>query len=160
MPSMTFAVYGRPAPKGSKRAIPLRNGRTFLKEQSPRYQEWIEAVKAATRDAMGNNAWGSPDREAPVSVTVTFLFQRPKSHFGTGRNAGMVKASAPAFMTQTPDVDKLLRSTLDGLVVAGAVVDDRQFVRVETTKMWAGDTPSQAVITVSAKPAGDVSVGF
>ena len=40
---------------------------------------------------------------------MNFRFVRPKSHYGTGRNAKKLKPSAPPHHTQKPDATKLLR---------------------------------------------------
>jgi len=75
----------------------------------------------------------------PVRVSFLFRFKRPKSHYRTGRNAHILKDDAPQFHTQTPDLDKLIRSTQAAL---SSVVwrDDSQvckYGRVE--KQWAED---------------------
>ena len=54
--------------------------------------------------------------------------ERPKSHFGTGKNADKVKQSAPVFPATMPDIDKLMRAILDGLTDAQVWLDDGQVV--------------------------------
>ena len=71
-----------------------------------------------------------------------FLFSRPKSHFGTGKNANKLKQKAPEFVTSsaTGDIDKLCRSTLDGLSAkAGGTVikDDSLVVSLKAIKKYA-----------------------
>jgi Holliday junction resolvase RusA-like endonuclease len=41
--------------------------------------------------------------------------ERPKAHYGSGRNADKLKDSAPAFPLGKPDVDKLSRGVMDAL---------------------------------------------
>lgn len=76
--------------------------------------------------------------EGPIGVMLTFFFPRPKSHFGSGRNAGKLKASAPEFPITKGrnDLDKLVRLVLDGMT--GVVyVDDSQVCRFgETSKLF------------------------
>ena len=68
-----------------------------------------------------------------VEVELGFFFARPKAHFGSGRNAGTVLASAPRHMTVMPDVDKLARAALDALT--GIVFkDDSQINRLIAVK--------------------------
>ena len=71
----------------------------------------------------------------PLAVSISLYFKRPKSHYGTGKNAGMLKASAPARHVQTPDVDnciKFIFDCLNGL----AWDDDKQIVGLFTEKSW------------------------
>ncbi len=53
--------------------------------------------------------------DIPVALQVCFYFKRAESHYGTGANAGKLKASAPMFMTQKPDVSKAIRCLEDAL---------------------------------------------
>ena len=84
---------------------------------------------------------GEPLNE-PVCIRVEFIFPRPQGHFGTGKNSGKLKPSAPIYATSHSlgDLDKLLRSTFDGLSVAagGTVIrDDSLIVETEATKRYA-----------------------
>ena len=77
-----------------------------------------------------------------VEVEIIFLFARPKSHYGTGKNANKLKQKAPEFVTSsaTGDIDKLCRSTLDGLSAkAGGTVikDDSLVVSLKAVKKYA-----------------------
>jgi Holliday junction resolvase RusA-like endonuclease len=51
----------------------------------------------------------------PVMVTLTFKFSRPLSHYGTGKNAGKLKANAPYWHTKKPDRDNLDKMCLDAM---------------------------------------------
>ena len=51
----------------------------------------------------------------PVKMSMTFAFTRPKSHFGTGRNEGKLKGSAPQYHTKRPDLDNLVKFVKDSL---------------------------------------------
>lgn len=126
-------VCGDPAPQGSKKAI-RRGSRVALIESSRRVKPWRKQVELAALAARARGA-----HNGPVLVWVRFLIQRPKSHYGTGRNAGVVKESAPPYPTSRAvgDLDKLLRSTLDGLTDAGVIRDDADVVDVNAAKHWA-----------------------
>ena len=85
-----------------------------------------------------------PTRDA-VRVYVSFVFASPNGHFGTGRNAGVLKSSAPTNKVTRPDVDKLLRAVLDA--ITGIVfMDDSQVVKAEASKVF-GPGP-EAIICV------------
>src|SRR5260370_23539303 len=67
-------------------------------------------------------------KDLPCSVQITFYLPRPKSHYGTGGNAGQVKSQFAAAWPMVRDFDKLTRPILDALQLAGVVADDKQFV--------------------------------
>lgn len=50
-----------------------------------------------------------------VALDVDFYFPRPKSHYGTGKNADILKDNAPKFHTKKPDTDNLVKFVKDGL---------------------------------------------
>jgi len=53
--------------------------------------------------------------ECPLHLDVTFYMSRPKSHFGTGKNATKLKPSAPNFKVSRPDIDNYLKFVMDAL---------------------------------------------
>jgi crossover junction endodeoxyribonuclease RusA len=134
-------VNGRPAPQGSKRHV----GGGRMVEMSKAVGPWREAVRAETQRAAAAVIW--PDGW-PVTVDVVFYLQRPAGHYGTGRNGGAVKASAPGYPAGRPDVDKLARAVLDGLAMGGAFTDDSQVVSLTAIKRWADGHPPGASIHV------------
>jgi Holliday junction resolvase RusA-like endonuclease len=89
-------------------------------------------------------AWNGPPLADPVRVEVDLLFARPRSHYGTGRNAGVMKDGAPGWVTGFPDGDKGLRLVFDALTYAGVVTDDRIIVDARVRKMW-NDVPRTMV---------------
>lgn len=74
--------------------------------------------------------------QGPLSAEFEFWVPRPKSHFGTGRNADRLKPSAPLFPTKKPDIDNLEKFALDCLN-ALAFVDDQQIVQTHSCKLWS-----------------------
>jgi crossover junction endodeoxyribonuclease RusA len=72
----------------------------------------------------------------PVALLAVFSLPRPKGHYRTGRNAHLLKESAPNFPAGRPDLDKLLRALLDGLTAGGAWLDDSQVAQLAATKEW------------------------
>lgn len=84
--------------------------------------------------------------EGPIAMQCEFVFDRPKSHFGTGRNSGKLKPSAPAFHVQIPDADNCLKFVKDCLN-RQAYKDDCQVVHVVADKRWADPgEPARSVI--------------
>jgi len=78
------------------------------------------------------------EKGVPVIVDMLFYFERPKSHFGTGRNAGILKKKAPEYHTQKPDKDKLGRAVHDALTGI-AYHDDSQVIGGKVFKYWTDE---------------------
>lgn len=140
--TVNLRVYGLPAPQGSKRHV--GNGR--MVESSKKVKPWRQDVAAAALAA-----YTGPLIEGPVSVSVVFLFPRPKGHYG---KRGL-KPSAPQWLTSqgAGDLDKLARATLDGLS-AGAggtlIKDDSQVVSLIASKRYCcGDERPGALLSVT-----------
>jgi Holliday junction resolvase RusA-like endonuclease len=126
-----FTVLGRAQPAGSKRQVTNRKtGQTFVVDDNPRSRPWKELVTSAAVDAMGARAGATGCHgalEGALLLEVDFYLARPAGHFGTGRNRGIVRDSAPPFPAVRPDVTKLLRGLEDALT--GVVWrDDAQVV--------------------------------
>lgn len=139
--SLEVTVYGIPKPQGSKRAFVVKgkdggNSRAVVVDDNKAtLRTWRDDVKAATLDAMPYD-WQRIDKPRAVFVVLAFGFDRPASHYGSGRNAAILKASAPAFHTTKPDVDKLTRGILDALTSAGVYADDSQVIRLDVLKVY------------------------
>lgn len=104
---LSFSLDGTPAPQGSKRYLGQRGGKGITVESSKRTAPWRADVRAAATEAvLATNADPAPDRYAqtlwdgPIAVYIIFRFARPKSHYGTGRNADVIKESAPYYHCQ------------------------------------------------------------
>ena len=121
---MIFVVEGlSPAPQGSKRHV----GGGRMIESSAKVKPWREAVR---QEAL---ATGAPMAAGPVFVQLTFRFIRPKGHLNT---QGNLRQSAPIEHIKRPDLDKLVRSTLDGLTGA-LFTDDSQVAFMVASKEYA-----------------------
>lgn len=149
MPEISFTVYGTAAPQGSKRAFVGKSGRAHVIESShERVKSWRQAVIDEVRAAEWVAA--ALPLAGPLEVEMTFDIKRPKGHYRTGRNAHLLRDSAPAHPSGTPDLSKLARSTEDALTEVGLWADDALVVRYALLqKRWA-DAPRLpgAVITV------------
>lgn len=140
-PLLRFSVIGVAKPAGSKRGfVNPKNGRVIITDDS-KNKPWRQEVAGAGAVAMG-------DAElflGALAVTFTFVRPRPRGHFGTGRNAGVVKASSPAFPVTRPDVLKLSRAAEDALT--GIVWrDDSQIVDERLLKVWGAPERLEVVV--------------
>lgn len=133
-------VVGNPIPQGSKVANTF--GRGVRDTNAAALKAWRALVADTTRREMAlyygpSNTPGWTPLDGPCQVTITFYHQRPKSHRGTGRNAGKIKPGAPLWKASSPDLDKLTRAILDALTTAGAYTDDRLVARLIAEDRWA-----------------------
>jgi len=140
---VVFFVAGKPEPAGSKNAFPLKNrytgqwlhdasGRPIVNvvDDNPKSKDWKKTVAARAREVF--HAFPTTD---PLVVWLTFFVVRPLGHMGTGRNAGMIKDSAPQYPDVKPDVLKLSRAVEDALT--GIVwVDDAQIIEEHIRKKY------------------------
>ena len=162
---MRITGYGKPITQGSKIrtrwAMRDANGDTLL--------PWRDNVRAAAVTVVDviRHPWDGFNTD-PVSVQITFTFARPTAHFGTGKNADQVKASAPPFPSSHSigDIDKLVRACLDALTDAGIWKDDSQVVQLHALKVWVGhvlalDRPGAVIDVTDANDpwAADVPGG-
>lgn len=128
-PELCLFVPGTPVQQGSKRYI----GKGRMVEDAKNLKPWRSDIRAKAEDLIDPDK--NPLWDAALSVRLHFGFVRPKSHFGTGKNALSVKNSAPLHMMKKPDVDKLTRAVLDALT--GVVFeDDQQVVDLLGTKNY------------------------
>lgn len=131
-----IVIPGRAAPKGSLKCVGGR-GRHQLVEDNARSKGWRETVAGWVR-----RKWPTEQRAAkgqPVGAEITFTLDRPKSHYGTGRNAGQIKSQhvdALPVGHGTGDVDKLLRLVLDALQDTDVLPDDCAVVEALARKAY------------------------
>ena len=138
-----FEVLGKPMTQGSTRSAPVRkkgggyqthpDGRPKLipvHDKGKELKAWRQDVAVAAR-----RAYSGPLLVGPVAIVLIFARPRLKWHFGTGRNAGKLKASAPSHPTTKPDSIKLTRAVEDALT--GVIwADDAQVCGHEIYKVW------------------------
>jgi Holliday junction resolvase RusA-like endonuclease len=133
---VVFDVRGTPVPQGSKRAWYNAAAKKVMmtEDAGVRHSTWRMEITGAAREAMSNAGCFEPFRE-PISCILTFRFHRPLAHYGTGKNAEVVKPSAPPFPSKPPDLDKLTRAIWDSLTSV-VWVDDGQVVATTLRKHW------------------------
>ena len=137
---VAFVVDGTPAPQGSKTIARNAAGKAHVRESSRKLEPWRDAVALRAREAMA----GRPPLAAAVELDVAFVFARPPSQYGTGRNAGRLKPSAPIYRDKQPDLDKLVRAVGDALTGI-VVVDDARIVELRARKFYGSPAAHIAV---------------
>ncbi|WP_297739669.1 RusA family crossover junction endodeoxyribonuclease [uncultured Tessaracoccus sp.] len=143
---ISFFVPGTPAPQGSKKHV----GNGVMIESSKRLEPWRAVVAWAAKQHI------KAPRAGAIRLDLHFVMPRPKSHFGTGRNADRIKPTAPDCHTQKPDIDKLERAILDALTGV-AYRDDSQVVKVVKSKRWIHFAADPAGVYITVEPLEELA---
>lgn len=136
-------IPGHPAPKGSLKCVGGR-GRHRLVEDNDRTGPWRDKIATAL-----GPKWPTAQRAAdqqPIGAEITFTIDRPAYHYGTGRNAGVIKdryAAVYPTSHSTGDIDKHARLLLDALQDAQVLPDDCIVIDLHARKAYVG-CPSTA----------------
>lgn len=129
---LNVTAYGTPVPQGSK----TKNRYGAIYDSNPHLGTWREDVKHAALAALEEQrGWDALAYEVIIGRFI-FTLPRPKSHYRTGKNAHLLKETAPTLHCRKPDLDKLLRSTWDALTAAGAYTDDSRVAQVIALKAY------------------------
>lgn len=142
-------VVGTPKPKGSMRAFVVgkENPRAVVTHgnDSQGLKLWHECVVAAAMRAMADR---TRFIDRPLLVHLVFRMPRPVGHLKVG---GGLTRSAPRFPATKPDIDKLVRSTLDALQ-GPCFDDDSRVVSLAANKIYADDGPPGADVVIREMP--------
>ncbi|HEY7007308.1 MAG TPA: RusA family crossover junction endodeoxyribonuclease [Jatrophihabitantaceae bacterium] len=126
-------VIGNPAPQGSKKHV----GNGVMVESSKAVGPWRDAVAYAVHNAVLAARWTPLDEAA--SVFIQFYVPRPPS--------APKKRIKP---DRAPDIDKLARATLDGIVTGRAVSNDARIVQLHLDEDYCEPAqPSGARIEIT-----------
>lgn len=149
-PILEISVGGEPEPQGSATAYVPTHPRTKQPYRRPNgsivvnvthdnteLMAWRRTVAHVAEEAWGKRA---PLENLALALHVTFCVERPKGHWGTGRNAHLLKPGAPARPIVRPDADKLLRGIGDALSDAGVYANDAQITETWAEKRYAVPT--------------------
>lgn len=142
--TVEFEVLGRPQPAGSKKAFKHpHTGRIIVTDDAKKSAPWKQQVAGA---AAAQLELDGELLRGPLKLEVCFYLARPKGHYGSGRNAGVLKASAPEYPAVKPDTTKLLRAVEDALT--GVVwADDAQVVDQAAYKRYGAPERCRVRIT-------------
>jgi len=120
-------VDGIPAPQGSK-SVFIRGGRVVVAESSKKVKPWREAVRLTCIKEANLDGYLKRflDKEIGFTISIHFYLPLPK----------IVPKGYPRHV-RYPDLDKLIRSTLDGITQSGCIwEDDKQVVKIEAEKSY------------------------
>lgn len=132
---ITFFVLGEP--KGQPRARPFSrtiNGKTVVRMYDPASAEaWKNCIAIAARQHCP-----FLPLQGPIGLDLTFVFPRPRNHYGTGKNALRLKLDAPRYHTNKPDEDNCTKAVKDALTILGFWRDDCQVCAGLRIKVYTG----------------------
>lgn len=133
-------IRGLPAPQGSKRHV----GRGILVESSPKVKPWRQDIVTQSWEQYK----GEP-LTGPLEMEIIFWFPRPQTHYRVigGELSNVIKDNKPTHTTSCldGDLDKVVRSTLDGLSAkaGGCVIqDDSLVVKLSCEKRYVTESES------------------
>jgi len=127
-----LVVLGNPRAQGRPRA--RHAGRFIQIYDDPKSAKEKKKIEVIIQEQ-------APDKplDCPLRVDLYFYLPRPKGHYGTGRNAGKLKASAPLNHTKKPDIDNLRKLIMDSLT--GIFYRDDSLVCEGLTRKVYSDRP-------------------
>lgn len=152
--SITFTIIGKPSPSGSKKAFQhSKTGKIVVVDTAKGKAKWQNISKRAALAAAKSAGWECTN--AAVYLHVKFVFARPKSHYGTGKNSAILKPAAPFHHAQKPDVTKLVRCTEDSF--KGVLwADDSQVIGSFSHKRWGEKDYAEVLIEIEDRPLNEM----
>lgn len=142
---LNFTVDGHVVPKGRPRFV-RATGHVYTPDKTVEAERAIRAAWRATGGAVIH-------RPNPVSLYVTVVLPRPRSHYRVAKGREHeVRPGAPIAPTNQPDLDNLVKTVTDALN-GMAWDDDSQVAMVMANKEY-GEYPSWE-ITVMEGAFGD-----
>jgi crossover junction endodeoxyribonuclease RusA len=130
MEKVKFFVPGRPRPQGSMKFVKSKKTGKSVPITNQKLEAWRADIKHFAIETVGDRM-----TRGGCSVTMIFLFARPKSHYYHRKSGDVLRDDAPERMLKTPDIDKLIRAVLDALT--GVVfTDDCEVDTIGAVKKW------------------------
>ena len=134
MKPIEFTVIGKP--KGQPRARRQQYGKgVYTPSSSDDFRDAVRSTALPLRPPA--------PIAVPVSISLSYFLQRPKTHFKKGK----LRPEAPTWAPRKPDVDNLAKLVLDVLTKLGFWLDDDQVVWLIVTKQYCDppEVPSMIV---------------
>ena len=130
-----FIVRGEPKGQPRPRAFARRIGDKFMARvyEAGTAEEWKNQIAITAREQ------GLYDKQlaGPLFLSMTCFFQRPKSHYRSGKNSEVIKlVKIGEYHVQKPDLDNIVKAAQDALKLLGAYSDDTQLARIHCEKRW------------------------
>ena len=122
-------------PQGSKNAFKLPNGKIVLVESARNLKPLRAVASAIIADQAEQQGWNLTDKS--IDIRIIFIMERPKT---VTRRHHTVK----------PDIDKMVRFTLDAVTDAKTVwKDDSQVTHLQAKKRYITEHDPQPQVQIS-----------
>ena len=138
MNTITLTIPGKPIAKARPKFY--RRGKsvgTYNSQETEEGRFLLEAMSQLN---------GHQIITGPIKLKAYFFMPRPKGHYGTGRNAGKLKDSAPEKHITKPDTDNLLKFIKDCLN-KHVWKDDSQVYDVHGVKVYSNHPRTEIIVT-------------
>lgn len=136
MKRIDITINGNPIAQKRPRFFRRGAGVGTYNPQEEEAGKWLISAKPQIKEKISG----------PVQLFLLFHFQRPKSHYGTGKNSDVLKKSAPVYHTTKPDLDNCIKFVKDCLRNT-AFDDDSCVVYIDACKSYING-PGQTMITI------------
>ena len=125
---ISFTIPGKP--KALKRHRVSKNGGMYDPSSTDKKQTWLQIAKHKPKLPI----------KGAIEMFLYFAMPRPKSHYRTGKFAGLLKDTAPDRHISKPDTDNLVKYVLD-VLEKGFFCNDSQVYSITAIKEY-GEEPS------------------
>ena len=141
--SKAFFVAGEP--KGQPRPRAFSRGGHARVYDPGTAEGWKSQIAIAAKEYLPTKPIAGP-----VYLSIRFYMKRPKSHFFTGKRAGILRDNARLPFVAKPDIDNLCKAVMDALKTLGMFSDDAKVWSLSALKMYAtGPQATGANIEIS-----------
>jgi Holliday junction resolvase RusA-like endonuclease len=143
--ALLFEASGIPAPQGSKSGFVIKKGalkgKVVMVESSKKVRPWRKVVALACIAAVKEAGDWERHVDGPIKVVVQFWVKAPKAP----------KWKVSGRPDRTPDLDKLARSTMDGISDSKVIWgDDNQVVDLHVIEHY-GRSPGARIHVVALR---------
>jgi len=140
--SISLTVYGEPQALKRHRShlVETKDGRKFNVEYDPSKKDKKNFLYAAIYDNKPECPF-----EGPIETVMVFYMPRPKNHYGTGKNSGILKKIVDFFHWKKPDGDNLQKFVWDAL---NGIYwkDDSQIAKWSGMKLYTDLQPRTEIV--------------
>jgi len=140
--SRSFMLAGTPVPDGRPKFA--RMGKFTRVYMPKKVTDYRTKLKVAYLKVYPRR----PPLDGAISIAIKVAMPRPLSHFGTGRNAGIIKDRFKyVHHVQKPDCDNFAKMVLDALNGV-AYLDDSQCIKLSVHKYWSHGELNEGAIFI------------
>lgn len=133
MTTNVIQFFARGEPKGQPRPRAVSINGSIRMYTPSIVKGWRTSIKIA---AINAGVRPAEPIAGPISVNLGFVFERPKSHFRSGKYSHQLKPGTIEDHIKKPDVDNLSKAVLDVLTELKFWQDDSQVTHLSATKIY------------------------